>query len=78
MVMREQGSGAIVNTASVAGIRGVGNQAGYAASKHGVVGLTRNSAVEYGHIGIQINAIAPGAIMTPMVKGSMRQMAGDD
>ena len=77
-VMRPQGSGSIVNTASVGGIRGVGNQSGYAASKHGVVGLTRNSAVEYGQYGIQINAIAPGAIMTPMVEGSLRQAAGDD
>lgn len=73
-VMREQGSGAIVNTASVGGIRGVGNQSGYAASKHGVVGLTRNSAIEYGQHGIQINAIAPGAIMTPMVEGSLKQI----
>ncbi len=73
-VMREQGSGAIVNTASVGGIRGVGNQSGYAASKHGVVGLTRNSAIEYGQYGVQINAIAPGAIMTPMVEGSLKQM----
>lgn len=77
-VMRAQGSGAIVNCASVGGIRGVGNQSGYAASKHGVIGLTRNSAVEYGQYGIQINAIAPGAIMTPMVEGSLRQMGGDD
>ncbi len=77
-VMREQGSGSIVNTASVGGIRGVGNQSGYAASKHGVVGLTRNSAVEYGQYGIQINAIAPGAIMTPMVENSLKQMGGDD
>lgn len=77
-VMHAQGAGAIVNCASVGGIRGVGNQSGYAASKHGVVGLTRNSAVEYGQYGIQINAIAPGAIMTPMVEGSLRQMAGDE
>lgn len=77
-VMRRQGSGSIVNTASVGGIRGVGNQSGYAASKHGVVGLTRNSAVEYGQYNIQINAIAPGAILTPMVEQSLRQMAGDD
>lgn len=77
-VMRGQGSGAIVNMASVGGIRGIGNQSGYAASKHGVVGLTRNSAVEYGQYGIQINAIAPGAIMTPMVEGSLRQIGGDD
>ena len=77
-VMRAQGSGSIVNTASVGGIRGVGNQSGYAASKHGVIGLTRNSAVEYGQYGIQINAIAPGAIMTPMVEDSLRQAAGAD
>ena len=73
-VMKEQSSGAVVNTASVGGIRGVGNQSGYAASKHGVVGLTRNSAIEYGQYGVQINAIAPGAIMTPMVEGSLKQI----
>jgi len=77
-VMREQGSGRVVNTASVGGIRGVGNQSGYAAAKHGVVGLTRNSAVEYGQFGISINAIAPGAIWTPMVEASMRQIDADD
>ncbi|MBM7666932.1 NAD(P)-dependent dehydrogenase (short-subunit alcohol dehydrogenase family) [Solibacillus kalamii] len=77
-VMKEQGYGSIVNTASVGGIRGVGNQSGYAASKHGVVGLTRNSAIEYGQYGISIKAIAPGAIMTPMVEGSLRQMGGDN
>jgi len=77
-VMREQGFGAIVTTASVGGIRGIGNQSGYAASKHGVVGLTRNSAVEYGRYGIQINAIAPGAIMTAMVEGSLRQIGGEN
>jgi len=76
--MRKQGSGSIVNTASVGGIRGVGNQSGYAASKHGVVGLTRNSAREYGEHGISINAIAPGAIMTAMVEGSLRQLGGDN
>ncbi|MGN7479028.1 SDR family oxidoreductase [Solibacillus silvestris] len=77
-VMKEQGYGSIVNTASVGGIRGVGNQSGYAASKHGVVGLTRNSAVEYGQYGVSIKAIAPGAIMTPMVEGSLRQIGGDN
>lgn len=77
-VMKEQGSGSIVNTASVGGIRGVGNQSGYAASKHGVVGLTRNSGIEYGQYGININAIAPGAIMTPMVEGSLKQMDPDN
>ncbi|MFJ9122560.1 SDR family oxidoreductase [Streptomyces sp. NPDC102340] len=73
-VMREQGSGTVVSTASVGGIRGVGNQSGYAAAKHGVVGLTRNSGVEYGRFGITVKAIAPGAIMTPMVEGSLKQL----
>ena len=72
------GSGSIVNTASVGGIRGVGNQSGYSASKHGVVGLTRNSGIEYGQFGININAIAPGAIMTPMVEASLKQIGGED
>ncbi|OLO36448.1 oxidoreductase [Alkalihalophilus pseudofirmus] len=77
-IMKKQGFGSIVNTASVGGIRGVGNQSGYAASKHGVVGLTRNSGVEYGQFGVSIKAIAPGAIMTPMVEGSLKQIGGEN
>ncbi|MGE7661255.1 SDR family oxidoreductase [Peribacillus sp. NPDC097197] len=77
-VMKKQKFGTIVNTASVGGIRGVGNQSGYAASKHGVVGLTRNSGIEYGQYGISIKAIAPGAIMTPMVEASLKQMGGEN
>ncbi|KAA9155299.1 SDR family oxidoreductase [Amycolatopsis acidicola] len=73
-VMKRQGSGTVVNTASVGGIRGVGNQSGYAAAKHGVVGLTRNSGIEYGQFGISVKAIAPGAIMTPMVEASLKQL----
>lgn len=76
--MHEAGSGKIVNTASVGGIRGVGNQSGYSASKHGVVGLTRNSAREYGQYGICINAIAPGAIMTEMVENSLKQIDAEN
>ena len=76
--MHKQGHGAVVNTASVGGIRGVGNQSGYAASKHGVVGLTRNSAREYGDKGVRINAIAPGAIMTAMVENSLKQLDPDN
>ncbi|KAB7666909.1 glucose 1-dehydrogenase [Bacillus sp. B1-b2] len=77
-VMKDQGFGSIVNTASVGGIRGVGNQSGYAASKHGVVGLTRNSGIEYGQFGVTVNAIAPGAIMTPMVEASLKQIGGEN
>ncbi len=72
--MREPGSGYVVNTASVGGIRGIGNQPGYAAAEHGVVGLTRNSAIEYGQHGVRTNAIAPGTIWTPMVENSTRQL----
>ena len=77
-VMKEQNSGHVVNTASVGGIRGIGNQSGYAAAKHGVVGLTRNSAVEYGEYGVTINAVAPGAIWTPMVENSMKQLDAEN
>lgn len=77
-VMQAQGHGAVVNMASVGGMRGVGNQSGYAAAKHGVVGLTRNSAVEYGQFGVRVNAVAPGATLTPMVEGSLRQIGGDN
>jgi NAD(P)-dependent dehydrogenase (short-subunit alcohol dehydrogenase family) len=58
--------GAIVNTASVWSFNGAEAQAAYAASKHGVVGLTRNAAIDYGERGIRINAVAPGPIETPM------------
>lgn len=77
-IMKEQGSGSVVNTASVGGIRGVGNQSGYAAAKHGVVGLTRNSGVEYGRFGVSVKAIAPGAIMTPMVEASLKQIDAEN
>jgi NAD(P)-dependent dehydrogenase (short-subunit alcohol dehydrogenase family) len=77
-VMKAQNAGHIVNTASVGGIRGIGNQSGYAAAKHGVVGLTRNSAVEYGEYGITVNAVAPGAIWTPMVENSMKQLDAEN
>ena len=66
--MREQGYGFVVNTASVGGIRGVGNQSGYAAAKHGVVGLTRNSAIEYGQFGVRINAVSPSIALHDFLK----------
>ena len=78
---KAQGYGSIVNTASVGGIRGVGNQSGYSASKHGVVGFRpRNlSGVEYwSSMELVLKHIAPGAIMTPMVEGSLKQMGGDN
>lgn len=77
-VMAGQGHGRIVNTASALGIRGAGRQAGYTASKHAIVGLTRNAALEYGALGIGINAVAPGAILTPLVEASLRQVNPND
>ena len=73
-VMQKQRYGRIVNVASVGGIRGVLNQVPYVASKHAVSGMTKNAALEYARDGINTNAIAPGAILTPMVAEAFKQV----
>ena len=72
-VMIEQGSGAIVNTASVAGLVGVRGLSPYTATKHAVVGLTKTAALDYVKRGIRVNAICPGLVRTPMVENYTQQ-----
>jgi len=66
--MLDQGGGAIVNNASVDGLRAFPQSASYSAAKHGVVGLTRSAAVQYARQGVRINAVCPGWIRTPPVE----------
>jgi len=65
--MLSGGGGAIVNTSSNAGLMAVIGLSAYTASKHGILGLTKNAAVEYANDGIRVNAVCPGAIMTPLM-----------
>lgn len=73
--MMQQGGGAIVNNSSILGSVGFANSSAYTAAKHGVIGLTQTSAIEYSKFGIRINAVGPGFINTPLLsKAGM----GDD
>jgi len=65
-VMIAQGSGSIVNTASMGGARAIPGKAAYVASKHAVIGLTKTAAIEAGEAGVRVNAVLPGNIETKM------------
>ena len=73
--MLKQGGGTIVNISSAAGLRGQPENVPYAASKHGIVGITRTAAIEYATKNIRINALCPTAIETPMLMEGRRKLA---
>jgi NAD(P)-dependent dehydrogenase (short-subunit alcohol dehydrogenase family) len=77
-VMLRQGSGAIVNTGSIASERGLAGACAYNASKHAVIGLTRTAASEVGPQGIRVNAVMPGVIDTPLLEAMLRMMFKGD
>lgn len=70
-VMAKNGGGAIVNMASILGSVGFAMSSAYVAAKHGVVGATKNAALEYADKGVRVNSVGPGFIRTPLVESNM-------
>jgi NAD(P)-dependent dehydrogenase (short-subunit alcohol dehydrogenase family) len=76
-MLAQGGGGAIVNIASTNSFRPQPHQSVYTATKHGVLGITRNAAIDYAGDGIRINAICPGSIDTPMLRDAMQRRGRD-
>ncbi len=74
-VMKEQGFGRIINMASINGLIGFAGKAAYNSAKHGVIGLTKVAALEGAAEGVTVNAICPGYVDTPLVRGQFEDLA---
>ncbi len=74
-IMKEQGFGRIINVASINGLIGFAGKAAYNSAKHGVIGLTKVAALESATHGVTVNALCPGYVDTPLVRGQMKDLA---
>ncbi len=74
--MKDHGGGVIVNTASIGGLVALPGSCGYVATKHAIIGLTKNAAAEYGKFGIRANAVCPGFVMTDLHKRVLQGHSG--
>ncbi|UOQ44940.1 3-hydroxybutyrate dehydrogenase [Halobacillus salinarum] len=74
-LMKEQGFGRIINMASINGLVGFAGKAAYNSAKHGVIGLTKVAALEAAAYGVTVNALCPGYVDTPLVRGQLQEIA---
>ncbi|MGE6257675.1 3-hydroxybutyrate dehydrogenase [Heyndrickxia sporothermodurans] len=74
-IMKEQGFGRIINISSINGLIGFANKAAYNSAKHGVIGLTKVAALESAAYGVTVNALCPGYVDTPLVRGQLEDLS---